>query len=265
MSCLPIDGRLRMRQTKTEEVGDLLLLSHGRGRVERQLEGWANEAQGRIRHALRAAAPTCTQRQVCIRAHPRDGGSHRETPPVRRDGSSQERSSGRQSTRESRVVGEAAACRNTSRGSARMGSRNHSSIRGERLVTSNSAQRRSLSVLGGGGNRTPVPGRPSGSSTGVAAGKVSPRGSQRRRTSRLARVRCPAVVLWRDHRREPAHDAPPRSQAARGGRLPKGYLGSERQLRVGTCVCPAFNEASGTSARFPQTATVRVEASAPPY
>jgi hypothetical protein len=62
---------------------------------------------------------------------------------------------------------------------------------------------------GGGGNRTPVPGRPFGTSPGAAGGKISPRGSRRRRTSRPARVRCPAAAPGRSHLREPAHDARP--------------------------------------------------------
>jgi hypothetical protein len=56
----------------------------------------------------------------------------------------------------------------------------------------------------------------------------------------------------------------PRPQALRGEQLPN-YLGSERVLFVGACVCPAFYETSGISARFPQTINVRVEASTPPY
>jgi hypothetical protein len=62
---------------------------------------------------------------------------------------------------------------------------------------------------GGGGNRTPVPGRPFRASPGAAGGKVSPRGSHRRRTSRPARVRCPAAAPGRSRNRQPAHDAHP--------------------------------------------------------
>ena len=51
---------------------------------------------------------------------------------------------------------------------------------------------------GGGGNRTPVAGRPSGSSPGAAGGEISPRGSHRRRTSRPARVRCPSEAPGRN-------------------------------------------------------------------
>jgi hypothetical protein len=62
---------------------------------------------------------------------------------------------------------------------------------------------------GGGGVRTRVPERPSGSSTGVAGGSVSPRGSRRRRTSRPARLRFPAMATRRSRHREPAHDVRP--------------------------------------------------------
>src|SRR5262245_3847765 len=68
---------------------------------------------------------------------------------------------------------------------------------------------RRVSTLGGGGNRTPDPGRPFGTSPGAAGGEISPRGSHRRRTSRPARVRCPAAAPGRSHLREPAHDAHP--------------------------------------------------------
>src|SRR5689334_25045480 len=50
----------------------------------------------------------------------------------------------------------------------------------------------------------------------------------------------------------------------RGEQLPNG-LGSERELVVGACVGPAFNVTSGITARFAQTANVRIEASTPPY
>ena len=51
---------------------------------------------------------------------------------------------------------------------------------------------------GGGGNRTPVAGRPSGSSPGAAGGEISPRASHRRRGPRPARVRCPSEVPGRN-------------------------------------------------------------------
>jgi hypothetical protein len=57
----------------------------------------------------------------------------------------------------------------------------------------------------------------------------------------------------------------PRSQAARGGRLPS-YLGSERVFSIGACVgatCLATHAA--TSARFSRAVSARIEASAPPY
>lgn len=66
-----------------------------------------------------------------------------------------------------------------------------------------------LRFSGGGGNRTPVPGRPFRASPGAAGGEISPRGSHRRRTSWPARVRCPAAAPGRSRCREPAHDAHP--------------------------------------------------------
>ncbi len=94
------------------------------------------------------------------------------------------------------------------------------------------------SVSGGGGNRTRVLERPTGSSTGVAGGKISPRRPP------------PAEGLFGqpgcDVRRRPPGGATtvsllttpdPRTEAFRGGRLPN-YLGSERQFRVGTCSVP---------------------------
>ena len=75
--------------------------------------------------------------------------------------------------------------------------------------TPNNPQRQALRALGGGGNRTRVLERPDGSSTGVAGGYVSPRGSRRRRTPRLSRLRCPAAAARRSHRRKPARDARP--------------------------------------------------------
>ena len=53
------------------------------------------------------------------------------------------------------------------------------------------------------------------------------------------------------------------AQAPRRGRLPN-YLGSERVV-IGACIDPAFNVTSGITARFSQTANVRIEASTPPY
>jgi hypothetical protein len=70
-------------------------------------------------------------------------------------------------------------------------------------------KRTALSTLGGGGNRTRVLGRPSGSSTGVAGGSFSPQGSHRRRTPRPAWLRCPAAATRRNRCREPARDARP--------------------------------------------------------
>lgn len=54
------------------------------------------------------------------------------------------------------------------------------------------------SPLGGGGIRTRVAGRPSGSSPGASGGEISPRASHRRRGPRPVRVRCPSEAPGRN-------------------------------------------------------------------
>jgi hypothetical protein len=57
---------------------------------------------------------------------------------------------------------------------------------------------------GGEGNRTLVLGRPTGASPGAAGGKISPRGSHQRRTSRPVLMRCPSPASGQNRRGEPA-------------------------------------------------------------
>jgi hypothetical protein len=117
---------------------------------------------------------------------------------------------------------------------------------------------------GGGGNRTRVTGRPSGSSPGASGGEISPRASHRRRGPRPARVRCPSEAPGRNLLGEACLRCPVRA-AGPPGRTATYRLGSERVLFVGACVVPAFYETPEISARFSQAITALLEASTPPY
>src|SRR5437870_13059610 len=137
---------------------------------------------------------------------------------------------------------------------------------GGTVHTSNNAQRRALSVRGGGGIRTPVPGRPSGSSTGVATGSCL--------ASRLPVAEDPSASPSSMSVGGPQAQ-PPASACSRrphhGGRRPAGdgYLSVLRQRAPvqswHLCLFRLLTRHPETSARFPQTATVRVDASSPPY
>ncbi len=94
---------------------------------------------------------------------------------------------------------------------------------------------------------------------------VSPRGSRRRRTSRPARVRCPAAAPGRSHRREPAHDARPREAGTPGRTATQLVRQRARTQCWRLCWCHLFSDACGDVGPLPLRGTRPGRSRCTPY
>jgi hypothetical protein len=197
---------MRLWSTKAVEVWLLSTLPPTGSALQRLLERWTYQTPRRLFDDSTPGAPTGSNERQCIRTHPCHGATAGAPALSGRDRPPRQRCPRRQSPMESGTLGPSAAARNPGDRRDRLGHPDRGALLGNRR-TPNNPQRQALRALGGGGNRTRVLERPDGSSTGVAGGQISPRGSHRRRTPRLSRLRCPAVAARRSHRRQPAHDA----------------------------------------------------------